>query len=380
MKKKKLAVLSILLAGTLLTSCLTGCGDEKKPANSQESTQGTIDGTENIGSGTEVIGQKGEETQGTADSEEISKTYEPITSDAALVDYGSVIVIGDAGYELFTNRKETAATYAETVSKLADSLDGTAEVYDMIIPLSSAITMPDNYRDQVQSTDQEKAINDMVGLMSDNVHSVEIYDTLMEHRTEYIYFRTDHHWTTLGAYYAYVEFCKEKGITPTDISTYETKTFDGFLGSFYNDTDKDASLGANPDAVTAYYPKSEASMHVTASDGMEYDWPVIYDVSSYSSGLKYSTFIASDNPYTEIVNKTVTDGSTCVVLKESFGNAFVPFLVDHYQYIYVIDYRYWDGSVSQLVKEKGATDVILLNNLSMIRNKYLVGQFQGVVK
>ena len=80
------------------------------------------------------------------------------------------------------------------------------------------------------------------------------------------------------------------------------------------------------------------------------------------------------------MNKTVTDGSACVVVKESFGNAFVPFLVDHYQYIYVIDYRYWEGSISDLVKEKGATDVILLNNLSMIRNKYLVGQFQGVVK
>lgn len=296
------------------------------------------------------------------------------------MDYGSVIVIGDSAYELFTNRQETATTYAETVSKLANTLEGTANVYDMIIPLSSAITMPDNYRDQVQSTDQEKAINDMVGLMSNKVHSVEIYDTLMEHRTEYVYFRTDHHWTTLGAYYAYVELCEVMGITPTDINTYETKTFDGFLGSFYNDTDKDASLGANPDTVTAYYPKSETSMHVIASDGMEYDWPVIYDVSSYSSGLKYSAFIASDNPYTEIVNKTVTDGSACVVVKESFGNAFVPFLVDHYQYIYVIDYRYWEGSISDLVKEKGATDVILLNNLSMIRNKYLVGQFQGVVK
>ena len=58
----------------------------------------------------------------------------------------------------------------------------------------------------------------------------------------------------------------------------------------------------------------------------------------------------------------------------------MPFLVDHYQYIYVVDYRYWTGSVSALAKEKGAKDVILLNNLSMIRNKYLVGQFQGVVQ
>ena len=378
MKKKTLTALSLVLAGTLLATGFTGCGEKKEQTGSSvEDSQGANGSTDMTG--TDQAGAENSADENTEDTVEV-KTYESITSDAELVDYGSVIVIGDSAYELFTNRQETATTYAETVSKLANTLEGTANVYDMIIPLSSAITMPDNYRDQVQSTDQEKAINDMVGLMSNKVHSVEIYDTLMEHRTEYVYFRTDHHWTTLGAYYAYVELCEVMGITPTDINTYETKTFDGFLGSFYNDTDKDASLGANPDTVTAYYPKSETSMHVIASDGMEYDWPVIYDVSSSSSGLKYSAFIASDNPYTEIVNKTVTDGSACVVVKESFGNAFVPFLVDHYQYIYVIDYRYWEGSISDLVKEKGATDVILLNNLSMIRNKYLVGQFQGVVK
>lgn len=377
MKKKNITACCFLMASTLLFSGLTGCGGDEKPANTENGS--SVESSNAAGAENTV----GEDTEGNQDTEEAvgaTKTYESITSDAKLIDYGSVIVIGDSAYELFTNREATATTYAETVSQLADSLKGTAEVYDMIIPLSSAITMPDNYRDQVQSTDQKKAIDGMYGMMSDTVHPVEVYDTLMEHRTEYVYFRTDHHWTTLGAYYAYVELCEEMGIAATDIHTYESKTFDGFLGSFYNDTDKDASLGANPDTVTAYYPKSEASMHVTASDGMEYDWPVIYDVSSYSAGLKYSTFIASDNPYTEIVNKSVTDGSSCVVVKESFGNALVPFLVDHYQYIYVIDYRYWEGSISDLVKEKGATDVILLNNLSMIRNKYLVGQFQGVVK
>lgn len=80
-----------------------------------------------------------------------------------------------------------------------------------------------------------------------------------------------------------------------------------------------------------------------------------------------------------IENKDKTDGSACVVVKESFGNAFVPFLVDHYQTIYVVDYRYWTGSVSQLVREKMAQDVLFINNLSMIRNKSLVGKLARVV-
>ena len=66
-------------------------------------------------------------------------------------------------------------------------------------------------------------------------------------------------------------------------------------------------------------------------------------------------------------------------MKESFGNAFVPFLVDHYQTIYVVDYRYWTGSVTELAAQKNVKDVIFVNNLSMIRNKNLVGKLYRVV-
>ena len=218
-----------------------------------------------------------------------------------------------------------------------------------------------------------------MGMMNSQVKSVDIYDALMKHRKEYIYFRTDHHWTALGAYYAYTALCEEMGIEPEKLEEYETREFEGFVGSFYNDT-KNESLKKHPDVITAYLPKSEAKMHVTPAKGQDYDWDIIYDVSAYGASLKYSTFIASDNPFTEITNQTLTDESACIVVKESFGNAFVPFLVDHYQHVYVVDYRYWQGNLAKLAEEKKAKDVILLNNLSMIRNQYLVGQLQGVMK
>ena len=87
----------------------------------------------------------------------------------------------------------------------------------------------------------------------------------------------------------------------------------------------------------------------------------------------------SDNPYTEIENKDLSDGSSCIVVKESFGNAFIPFLVDHYQTVYVVDYRYWTGSISKLAQDKNVNDVLFLNNLSMIRNKSLVGKLYRVL-
>mgnify|MGYP002619108573 CR=1 FL=1 len=105
---------------------------------------------------------------------------------------------------------------------------------------------------------------------------------------------------------------------------------------------------------------------------------VIFDESTAAASLKYGTFIMGDNPYTVIENPALTDGSACIVVKESFGNAFVPFLTDHYQTIYVLDYRYWKGSISQFAQDKGVQDVLFVNNLSAIRGSYQMGKLAGV--
>ena len=376
-KKKKIigmvagvtAVVAIV-AGVILVKNIVSYNknDSKQEVESQQSAQdaeGTT-GTEQAGTETEV-------------KEEAVVEYDKIESKEKVKVVNGVAVVGNSAYELFTYRESSAKAYAKAVNALAKALDGKAEVYDMVIPLSSGITFPDNLVDKIDSTNQRDAMLSIMGMMNRQVKSGDIYDALMKHRKEYIYFRTDHHWTALGAYYAYTALCEEMGIEPEILEEYETREFEGFVGSFYNDT-KNESLKKHPDVITAYLPKSEAKMHVTPAKGQDYDWDIIYDVSAYGASLKYSTFIASDNPFTEITNQTLTDESACIVVKESFGNAFVPFLVDHYQHVYVVDYRYWQGNLSKLAEEKKAKDVILLNNLSMIRNQYLVGQLQGVIK
>ena len=376
-KKKKIigmvagvtAVVAIA-AGVILVKNIVSSSknDSKQEVESQQSAQdaeGTT-GTEQAGTETEV-------------KEEAAVEYDKLESKEKVKVVNGVAVVGNSAYELFTYRESSAKAYAKAVNALAKDLDGKAEVYDMVIPLSSGITFPDNLVDKIDSTNQRDAMLSIMGMMNSQVKSVDIYDALMKHRKEYIYFRTDHHWTALGAYYAYTALCEEMGIEPEKLEEYETREFEGFVGSFYNDT-KNESLKKHPDVITAYLPKSEAKMHVTPAKGQDYDWDIIYDVSAYGASLKYSTFIASDNPFTEITNQTLTDESACIVVKESFGNAFVPFLVDHYQHVYVVDYRYWQGNLAKLAEEKKAKDVILLNNLSMIRNQYLVGQLQGVMK
>ena len=295
--------------------------------------------------------------------------------------YDSVYRVGDTGYEMYTYSDETAKKYATCVNNVADALAGTARVFAVCPPLSSGITLPDDLYSLNVFSDQKEAEQKILSYMDENVIGVPLNETMMQHRTEYIAFRTDHHWTGLGAYYAYSQFCEAADFAAHDISEYKTADFPGFLGSFYNDSGKSDKLSVNPDTVTAYYPVSPVvTMSVTEKSGNIIDFDsVIYDESTAPAAYKYGAFIYGDNPFTEITNDSITDGSSCIIVKDSFGNAFVPFLTDHYQTVYVIDFRSWKGSLTEFARTNGVDDVIFCHNLSAIRNNSLMGQLYSIL-
>ena len=292
--------------------------------------------------------------------------------------YDALYRVGDTGFEYFTYLPEEGEKYAAAVTRTADALKDTAAVYDITVPLSSSVGLPDSMAGMDVFGDQEGAEKSIGDMMGENVRKVPLYDALMQHRGEYIYYRTDHHWTALGAYYAYCQFCTAKGIEPHALADYKKDEYEGFLGSFYRDC-KSKEMEAHPDVLEAYHPVSEnAELDLTDRDGSTYRWQIIMDVTDYDADMKYNSFIGGDNPYTIIRNPDLTDGSACVVIKESFGNAFVPYLVDHYQTVHVIDYRYWDGKVTDFVRDNGVQDVIFINNLSAVRNTFLMGNLQSI--
>ena len=308
-------------------------------------------------------------------------TYQKIELKGDEQQYDAVYRVGDTGYEMYSYVDSTAKKYADNVNAVADALAGKANVYMLPIPLSSGVSLPDALYGKDVFGDQKEAEQKIIGYMNGNVKSVALYDALLAHRTEYIYFRTDHHWTATGAYYAYEQFCRAKGIAPTPINSYKADEYDGFLGTFYRDSNQNAAMGANPDKVIAYHPLStEATLDYGDGENANLTrGKIIYDESTAPASLKYGAFITGDNAYSVINNPDVTDGSSCIVVKESFGNAFVPFLTDHYQTIYVLDYRYWKGSISQFAQDKGVQDVLFVNNLSAIRSTALVGYLHDVV-
>ena len=291
----------------------------------------------------------------------------------------NILVSGNAGYEYYNFVQSTADNYAAAVNRAAAALDGKAQVYAMVIPTSTGITLDPRVRAQLSSSDQEKATAYIESQFDDSVKPVHIFDTLTAHRDEYIYFRTDHHWTELGAYYAYVEFCKTKGVKPVELKYCERRDFDNFLGSFYSDSGQNPALGNTPDVVETYLPPADAEITITDANGYTYTGDVIYNAEDSIPAYKYSAYIWGDNPFSVINNKGKKDGESCLLIKESFGNAFAPLLVGHYKYVYVMDYRYCDKTVAQLVEEYGIDDVIFANNLSMTRADVLVDKLASKI-
>lgn len=299
--------------------------------------------------------------------------------DALVQKLSNIIIVDNAAYEYYSFIRSTADNYAATVSRAANALNGTSRVFCMVIPTSIDITLDDGIRKNVSTSNQNDAINYIYSVISPAATKVKLYDVLREHRDEYIYFRTDHHWTALGAYYAYNEYAAAAGLTSAPLSDFEERQFDNFVGAFYNDSGKDPALEKEPDTVYAYKPIGNIKLEYTDKKGNTANWPIIADVSGWNRGTKYSTFIGGDQPYTHIVNSDITDGSSCLVIKESFGNAMVPFLTLNYSEVHVIDYRYWDGNVVEFAKENGIDDVIFLNNISATRNKSLMNSLSSIV-
>lgn len=292
---------------------------------------------------------------------------------------GSIFVVGDRAYNYYSFSQANSDAYAQIVNDLTKTLSGKSKVYSMIVPTSIDITLDDATRNSLTSSNQKKAILYMYSKMNKEVGKCYVYDVLHQHRDEYVYFRTDHHWTTLGAYYAYNVFIWQEGRMAKPLDSYEKVAFENFRGSFYSQSGV-TSLGDNPDTVVAYKPAATNRMEMVNKRGEQMEYNIITDVSGWSATSKYSTFIGGDNKFVHISNPDVTDGSSILVVKESYGNAFVPFLVDHYQDVYVIDYRYYRKTVSELVDTYDIGTVLMLNNIAATSTDSRVSEMQKVCR
>ncbi len=277
---------------------------------------------------------------------------------------GNVVVSGSGenvrAMSAFYGTFDMGAKYAQTINRYKDALGPGVNVYTMNMPLSSAFYMPENLADQF--TSQHDCIKN-IGSQLNGIINVDVYDTLEEHKDEYIYSRTDHHWAPLGAYYAAKVFADTAMTDFADLDTYEECRIENFVGTMYAYSDYDDELKNNPDTFIYHKPDNEYT--VTYYDE-QFQNPrtggsLFFD---YAEGINtYSAILGTDDVIAEI-ETDCDNGRVLVIMKDSFGNALVPYLTHSFSKIYVCDFRYFKVNAINFCEKVGCTDFLFAVSLS----------------
>ena len=274
---------------------------------------------------------------------------------------GSLYLNGDSAYELYYFSEKAVRAHASLLNTV-QAMFPKVKLSAMIVPNSFGVILDPKVQEKLASSGMDQAIAYSYSLMDKRVNTVNVFDALSAHKKEYIYFRTDHHWTQLGAYYGYQEYCKSMGYSTKPLSDYQKMDFPEFYGTFYFFMNRPESLKGHPDQVTAYQG-SVNSMQYTDSKGNLQEGKLINDASQMLPGNKYNCFMLGDHGYVEIHNEGAPRKKSILVLKDSYGNAFVPLLAQDYRDVYVVDYRHYQGNASSLIQEKGIEEILFLNNI-----------------
>lgn len=183
------------------------------------------------------------------------------------------------------------------------------------------------------------------------------WKALDAHKDEYIYYRTDHHWTTLGAFYAYQAWAGEMGYAPLGKGSF---TITPACGTFFGTTYAKARTGGRADTIHLYKARNR-SFHLDYNMG-EFQSASFYDMEKLDGDDPYSVFFGGNQALVDIRQEGEADGGTLLIIKDSFGNCFAPLAAVHYKRTVVVDLRYMNLPVSKLLKVYPADDILILYN------------------
>ena len=264
---------------------------------------------------------------------------------------GSMLILDGKVYPQNAGDPGVSPYFAKMLNLYADSLQGKARIFSAVVPLSSAFIPLPNYERYAKRN--EETLLAIKNNLNPGVYFADVLGEMNQHYNEYLWYGSDHHWTGLGAYYGYVAFCKAAGIMPVPLSSMEKKEKSGFLGSLYELT-RDQTVRDNPDRVETYIPPGIETEAVRYNP---YDFKYPQKTRVFCNSANYSTFICGDAPMMKITTN-VKNGKKIAVVKNSMGNAFVVYLISHYEEIYVVDFRYSKHNLLKIIKDAQVNDLV----------------------
>lgn len=222
-----------------------------------------------------------------------------------------------------------------------------AYIYDHLIPRNAPVR------------DQEKDIKYVMNAVSTSLNFVDLTKTMSSHKEENIYYKTDHHWTTLGARYAFDALSTALGI---EKPTQEYKIYPvthSFQGTLASKSGYDKAL----DTIEIYVPQGVNTECVVNFTDEGKKTASVYESAALENKDKYEVFFGGN--HTRIDISTPMEGKKNLLLfKDSYANCFIPFLVPYYRNIIVIDPRYFYDDIESLISDNEITDVLFLYNVN----------------
>ena len=298
------------------------------------------------------------------------------------------VELSSAGVLVYRNRalmligwvSSAGERYADVVSEYSRRLDG-VDVYSMVIPSAIEFYCPKNYLSHY-NIDQRASINNINAHLS-NVTPVNVYSSLAERVAagDDIFFRTDHHWAPLGAFYAAEQFAQSAGVPFATLSDYQKVVIPGYVGTMYGYSGRNPDILNNPEDFVYFKPINDnyTSTYYITHEGYNPEAPVpapLFIEQPLSES--YSIFLGSDARITHI-STNVDNSRKLAVFKDSFGNALIPFLTASFEEIYVIDIRYFPYNAIDYLAEKGITDVLFANNIAMANDGYFITTIENLM-
>lgn len=269
----------------------------------------------------------------------------------------NILIVDKRGIMLFGGWEGLGDPYARYVNNYKQDLPD-VNVYSMVVPTVCSFYTPDEFQYLISS---EKANIDYINNHLVDVTPVDAYSALEKHTDEPIFMRTDHHWSGLGAFYAAEAFSAAARVPFARISEYEKHEKEGYVGTLYGYSN-DITLKENPETFIWYTPK--ANYTTTFMDNYlnsPFQSSYFVNIDNLATVSWYLVYMVGDDHVVHI-ETDMHNGRTLCVMKDSYGNALVPWLTSSFEDIYIVDMRYLKVNAVQFMRDHGVTDLLFAMN------------------
>lgn len=284
-----------------------------------------------------------------------------------------ILVTEGRAMQLFHGGPGGSPGYARAINAYADALAGEARVFVLLVPTAQTFYLPEDFARRSKS--ELPNIRATTAMFRPEVKAVDLHEALRGRTDEAIFFRSDHHWTGLGAYYAYAAYCRAAGLEPTPLADMERRTGKAFHGSLYRFT-RDPTLAESPDPLEYWVPPAKVSVtkYGAAAPNVGVSGQLFLE-----RGSGYGVFLGGDYPLM-VVKNDAAPKRRALLVKNSYGNAFAVYLASHYEKLIIVDYRRYQGSVLDLVRAHEVDDVMILNGTITANAPYHVARIAWVLE